>query len=351
MGVVPKKTNQKRKNAKPIIDEYEYELEPEYVETEISLPIKKKKGRKPSGKLFSEMEEKTTKTKASISSECIFAHLTISDKDIEKITGKKVEQKPKVKISEKQISLSLETDVELEIALIKANKEIKNLKDQYKDLEEKFNRFKYLETVVSDNGVIDKEYCVPKDVVIDKNGKWKKQTNIWCTHCVHPFTTVPIGLPEAFCKKTQKFIVRDCFCSFNCAHAFNIDLNDHKVWERLGLLNRMKNIVFEGSEIANKPIIRAGPRKTLKVFGGTKTIEEFRNNRISIPKNYINLLPPSIPMFSVIEEIPAFFTANKSTNMYDKLRSRNVNPLALKNKIVNETKTPFIAGNIQQLFN
>ncbi len=45
------------------------------------------------------------------------------------------------------------------------------LQQQYKDLEEKFDRFKYLETVVSDNGVIEKEYHIRKDIVVDENGK------------------------------------------------------------------------------------------------------------------------------------------------------------------------------------
>ena len=50
-----------------------------------------------------------------------------------------------------------ETDMELENALDKATKELTTLKQQYKDLEEKFDRFKYLETVVSDNGIIEKK--------------------------------------------------------------------------------------------------------------------------------------------------------------------------------------------------
>ena len=67
-----------------------------------------------------------------------------------------------------------ETDMELGKALDKATKEITALKQQFKELEEKFDRFKYLETVVSDNGVIDKEYHVTKDIVVDENGRWKK---------------------------------------------------------------------------------------------------------------------------------------------------------------------------------
>jgi hypothetical protein len=207
-----------------------------------------------------------------------------------------------------------DTDMELENALAKATKDLTSLKQQYKDLEEKFDRFKYFETVVSDNGVIEKEYHITKDIVVDENGKWKKETDIWCDWCCHPFKTIPIGLPEAYCQKTKKFVVRDCFCSFNCAHAFNISLNDHKVWERYALLNRLKNIIFAGTEMENKRIISAPPRKILTVFGGNKTIDELRGSRISVPKRYINLLPPSIPLFATIAEIPVYFETSSLKN-------------------------------------
>jgi hypothetical protein len=58
--------------------------------------------------------------------------------------------------------------MELENALAKATKDLITLQQQYKDLEEKFDGFKYLETVVSDNGVIEKEYHITKDIVVDK---------------------------------------------------------------------------------------------------------------------------------------------------------------------------------------
>ena len=63
-----------------------------------------------------------------------------------------------------------------------------------------------------------------------------------------------------------------------------------KVWERYALLTRLKNIVFAGTELENKRIVNAPPKKVLTVFGGDKTIDEFRCDRISVPKKYINLL-------------------------------------------------------------
>jgi len=82
----------------------------------------------------------------------------------------------------------------------------------------------------------------------------------------------------------------------------------------------------------NKQIVSAPPKKILKVFGGSKSIEDFRSTRISVPKRYINLLPPSIPFFGVIEEIPVYFATSKSVSVIDKLRSRQFNPSSLKSK-------------------
>jgi hypothetical protein len=55
----------------------------------------------------------------------------------------------------------------------------------------------------------------------------------------------------------------------------------------------------------------APPKELLKVFGGDKTIIEFRNHALLVPKEYIHLLPPSIPFFTVIEEVPKYFQQNK----------------------------------------
>jgi hypothetical protein len=95
-------------------------------------------------------------------------------------------------------------------------------------------------------------------------------------------------------------------------------------------LNRLKNIIFAGTKLENKRIVSAPPKKILKVFGGDKTIEELRGRRLSVPKRYINLLPPSIPFFATIEEIPIYLKTSKTNSLYEQLRSRNVNPSALK---------------------
>lgn len=310
------------------------------VENEYQVPVpKKKKGRKPSGKLYSGIDDDipVVQHENTVASNCVLTCLPISDKDISKITGQIVSEPSKVKVIKSNISMIdyHDDNEERESLLKKTTKELSSLKSKYAELEEKFNRFKYLETIVSDNGVIDREYHTPKLLSVDDTtGKWKAKTDVWCGWCSHSFDTVPIGLPELYDQRTEKFSTRGCFCSFNCAHAYNISLADHKVWERFALLSRIKNIIFAGTGIENKRIVAAPPKEILKVFGGTKTIEEFRNKRISVPKKYVKLLPPVIPFFTVIEEIPLYFRTSQNTSIYDKLRSKTVKPSSLKSKAI-----------------
>lgn len=305
---------------------------------------KKKKGRKPSGKLFSE---------ASTNS-CVLTCFPIDDDEIDKIVGKtknktnktKPETSDNIKIINPSSMFLMDNTEELEYDFKKVSNELETLKKKYIELEEKYKRYEYLETIVSDNGVIDKEHYTPITMYYDtKMSKWSPKTDLWCSWCCHGFDTVPLGLPETYNVKTKQFTTRSCFCSFNCAHAYNISLNDNKVWTRYAHLNRMKSLIFRGTDIEKKRIISASPREMLKEFGGKWSIEKFRNNKIFIPKEYKHLLPPSIPYFTVIEEIPAYFVSSANTSITDKLRSKHIKPAMLKSKkmtVDEEIKNEFI---------
>lgn len=308
-------TSQKKRGRKPKANN-----------SEKNVSIKKKRGRKPSGKIYEGNIEPLA------ISECIITHLALSEKDIEKITGEVKINKPNVQIIEKhQISFSIESDTDLKHMLNEKTSELENLKLKYNELEENYKKYSYLETIVTDNGVIDRKYHVPYESFIDiSNNKWKDKTNIWCSWCVHPFESVPIGLPESYCYKTKKYLMRECFCSFNCAHAYNLSLNDHKVWERYSLMMKIKNDIYKNTHLIDKPINYAPPRNALTVFNGTKTINEFRCNSITIPTEYNILMPPIIPIFSIIEEIPKYFQYNKTNSIQDRLKIKRNKPLPIK---------------------
>eukprot|EP00899_Mesostigma_viride_P012931 jgi/Mesvir1/21639/Mv04061-RA.1 len=91
------------------------------------------------------------------------------------------------------------------------------------------------------------------------------------------FDNVPCPLPVAY-KEGKGFLVKGCFCSFNCAKAYNFreegaarDLHNHYLFlltQRLWY-SEHKGVPFPG-------IIAAPSRATLKMFGGYMDIDTFR---------------------------------------------------------------------------
>ena len=277
--------------------------------------VPKKRGRKPSTKVFEIAKEKTTPGSQPL---CIMAHIPLSASDIQKITGKKVasttEEKEKEK-STKQTSelesLTLGSDENYrELYRVKCT-EVNSLKETLKTMEEKLAKFEFISQNVVDNGTVSTTcYHLIKDIFIDKDGNsWKQSTDKPCWWCFHRFSTMSIGLPESYDNITKQFCLRGNFCSFNCAHAYNIDLRDYKSNQRYSLLYAMKKHIFDNNGIINidgtdvpKEIIAAPSRELL--LTGVYTIEQFRKNQIYMPSKYLHLLPPSIPMITAVEEIP-----------------------------------------------
>ena len=287
--------------------------------------VKKKRGRKPTAKIYDSMDN----SQIGAIPECIVAYMTMSDKDIEKVIGTEEIDKPE-KVTEKPIiNFNLESDSDLKHRLNEKIKELEDLKIKYEELQEKYERYSFLETVVTDNGSVDKKYYISESNIIDNSGNYSESTDKWCKWCVHPFDSVPLGMPESRCSVTKKFKCTGCFCSFNCMHAYNISLNDNKVWIRLSLMMQMKKQIFGTSDIATKQIVSAPPREVLKVIEGEQTISQFRNNQISIPKEYKTLIPPCIPIFTVTEEIPSYFDRNVNSGL-NKLKYKKSKPQSIK---------------------
>ena len=71
--------------------------------------VVKKRGRKPTGKIFESLDTNVALP------DCIITHLTLTDKDICKITGESiVEEVPKVQVvNRRQINFNLESDSDL----------------------------------------------------------------------------------------------------------------------------------------------------------------------------------------------------------------------------------------------
>jgi hypothetical protein len=115
-----------------------------------------------------------------------------------------------------------------------------------------------------------------------------------CHHCRHSYTGDGIGIPfkridikknslsstiydslvkDKFPECKILFVVKDCFCSFECAYANILQTYSHtKIQEDiLGYFMELYNTSYP-----NQTLIPAGDYRLTKKFGGTLTIEQFR---------------------------------------------------------------------------
>lgn len=110
---------------------------------------------------------------------------------------------------------------------------------------------------------------------------WPDRTEVWCHHCIHPFTTVPIMAPHRMDRRTGRFL--ECtgnYCSFNCAKRAVLDSGAHDKWERCQLLPSLYRRV---TGLAPPRIMPAPPRMALRQLGGVMNIEEFRQGFCVLP--------------------------------------------------------------------
>ena len=120
--------------------------------------------------------------------------------------------------------------------------------------------------------------------------------NTKCWWCRNSFLSPPIQLPEDYYNNT--FFCIGHFCSYNCAVAYNLDLNDLISSKRTSLINLLYYKTY--SEFNN--IVSAPHWITLEEYGGNLSIKDFRENSINNTKEYLVLHPPIISRQMQIEE-------------------------------------------------
>lgn len=118
-----------------------------------------------------------------------------------------------------------------------------------------------------------------------QDGGWPTTTNVWCMWCCHPIEGAPVCLPSRLEQgdgEERRWFVSGCFCSFQCAAAYNFDVNNDsdEVWETYALLNRLHQESTD--DVDAERLLPAPPRNVLQVFGGYMSIEEFRAKSQSV---------------------------------------------------------------------
>jgi hypothetical protein len=143
------------------------------------------------------------------------------------------------------------------------------------------------------------------------------QSDSACFWCCHSFTHRPVVLPI---RDTGEYLeVSGNYCSPECAVAYLFDMrqDSHTRWEQLALLYRVYGEACQGT------IHPAPPRTSLRLFGGSLSIEEYRT-LIQSHKVRVDVhLPPMVSILSTMDTKPIdFYDASLTKNVNETVKER-----------------------------
>lgn len=270
---------------------------------------KGKRGRKPTSKIV------TIKPDKKKASDNLIAHLPLDEETLKKyLEEDSVETE---EISNKQIDIFFEQNK------TKKKNEVAILKDENKKLK------KEIELLKKENGIKDSKVFKTNlnyyNETFNKEINTKSKSDYACWWCCHKFSGLPIGVPNKLLN--NKYNVFGNFCSFNCASAYIHELKDWNVSERLSLLHQMYFSIYN---VEQYETIKSAPKKEiLKMFGGTLTIEEFRQSTNNQFRDYRLIVPPMSSIIPLVEE------NNKEKNKCHYSTNKNIplNNLKISSKI------------------
>ena len=210
----------------------------------------------------------------------IILHLPISKLDIQSL---KNNDKTLENLNEKIINLNTNENKNQIIEESDDNQELsyyyaKQYNSIIKKLKEDNNKLiNFLEEITPMYNTEVKFYPVNLNLFELNNSKLiPKKTHIACWWCTYQFDNLPTFLPEKI--HNGDFYVQGCFCSFNCAAAYNLNQNDTKIWNRYSLLKQLYYLINKDiiKSIIDIEINIAGPKELLEKYGGIMSIEEYR---------------------------------------------------------------------------
>jgi hypothetical protein len=152
----------------------------------------------------------------------------------------------------------------------------------------------------------------------NKNSEWPSSTSVHCYWCCHRFSNVPVGLPVKFAN--DRFHVVGCFCSLECACAYNFTSHDSidECLNRYTLVNALSNRLGFGRTVQPAP-----DRLALSIFGGHLDIDEFRAFSSATKRHVIVNSPPMLTVTQQVEEVND--TDMRSEYRYIPLDSERIN--------------------------
>jgi hypothetical protein len=139
-----------------------------------------------------------------------------------------------------------------------------------------------------------------------------EKTHLCCWHDTEPFDNIPFFIVDKYCD--GKYYVFGCFCSVECALAYNLNMGDYRMNSRNSLTRKLAQVIF-GDDI-NLQI--AQQKELLQKFGGPLTITQFRDKNLMCKKEFKMQIPPMMPLISIIEEHNKDENNNKKYRMLKK---------------------------------
>lgn len=289
--------------------------------------IKKKRGRKPKLlNLILSNKEVQSDINEIISSEeeKIILHLPISETDINK--NKNNELSIFIK-NEKEL---LNNNINLKkIKMAKEEELCNSLIKEKNNTSSEINVNSHTSKI---NNIMNTDKMIYSNVnkIMTHTLVFNKNTKCWW--CRNTFTSPSVQLPEDYHNET--FYCIGNFCSFNCCKSYNLDMNDSLIWKRESLIN----LLYYQTYSEFKHINVAPHWITLSEYGGTLSIEKFRENSIINVKEYLILHPPLISREMQIEESYKFNKLKEvSINVVNKMYSET-NYNIKRNKPVQSTQ-------------
>lgn len=268
----------------------------------------KKRGRKPVTKMF-----ELTGSDGGNFQDCIIAHLKLDPKDMSQVMnmmqgGKGSEGGESPGDTDAKQNSSVVDSIVLDDTVLDGDavarqcatckdmeRQVKRLSEKVKFYEEELRKTKSRASNPFSSKNLHLVGC--KFRTLDGDDKSELASESACWWCCHNFEGPAVGLPEHV--HNTIFSVFGCFCSLNCAMAYNQDRRDTRMYERDSLIHQIKASVDPNGRHDLHP---APARQTLQMFGGPLTIDEYRDNFVTSTREYRLLMPPMAALPVVIEE-------------------------------------------------
>ena len=312
------------------------------------VKILKKRGRKPSGKVLDikSFEQKNITSSLDPEKECLIIHLPINIKDIDKITKQPLENITESEFNNnifmdidntKQDKTHTELALTSELYVTETNDNKKKcyncqyLSERCNALHQKLQEVSNIKNI--HDSMVNKIHDCKIEIVDNSTFKWKETTDLCCWWCVHNFSNPPFGLPIKY--ENNKYEVQGCFCSLNCAKAYNIKENNYRMSEINSLIEDFRRDLFGVDSI---PVMVAPPRQSLDIFGGYLSIEDFRKEFYLMNKNIIHLSPTVAPVRNFFEE-----------EYHDKII--RANPTGERLRLKRNSAPPQVSYNLDKIMN